>query len=452
MHLLGRHRIMVGLCLAVFGLRVNAALAQETPSSSLDSQTPATATSSNVGSVVAPSEPIYGNSLDGSLPTVVASDNAELALPARLPFHVAVTISGGYDDNINTSSVDPVGSAFLNALIGLNYRLGKPGTQMSLQTGGGVTYYFDRPGEGDSDYNGYLGFQLTEKLSPRMTFGASLYATYTSEPNFNLNLGINRRIGSYFYSSDGVTLNYLWNPRFTTLSSYSFGAFFHEGQNTPQQLPNDPSNIGNSDDRIENTIGNQFRYLFGPTTTVVAEYRLGFITYQTNSAFDSVTHYALAGFDQTFSPRFNISFRGGAQFRFYNNDTDSSSPNFEATLNYRLGRQSWISWFANYGLQPADLANTAQRTTFRTGVNATYGWTARIFSTVGFIYEHDDYGAANNFSVGSEDTLNLALTTRYAVTRYFALQASYNFTDVISGQALRGYTRNHISVGVDFKF
>jgi hypothetical protein len=292
-----------------------------------------------------------------------------------------------------------------------------------------------------------------------MTFGVNIYATYTSEPNFNLNLGINRRVGSYIYSTDQLTLSYLWTPRFSTLSSYTFGAFFQQGQNNQPTTPGDLSNIGNSQDRIENTFSNQFRYLLLPTTTVLIEYRLGFITYQQNSAFDSVTNSLLAGFDHTFTPRLNFSFRGGAEYRSYQSTGDSLSPTFDATVNYILGRRSSLSLLANYSLQPADIPGSADRTAFRTGINGRYNWTARISSTIGFIYEHDAYGS-NNSGTGvavagptfSEDTLNLALSARYAIRRYLGIQASYNFTDVISDQAMRGYTRNHISAGIDFTF
>jgi hypothetical protein len=192
---------------------------------------------------------------------------------------------------------------------------------------------------------------------------------------------------------------------------------------------------------------------------VLIEYRLGFITYQQNSAFDSVGNSLLAGFDHTFTPRLNVSFRGGAEYRSYQSTGDSLSPTFDATINYILGRRSSLSLLANYSLQPADIPGSADRTAFRTGINGRYNWTARISSTIGFIYEHDAYGS-NNSGTGvavagptfSEDTLNLALSARYAIRRYLGIHASYNFTDVISDQALRAYTRNHISAGIDFTF
>jgi Putative beta-barrel porin 2 len=470
MHQLRRSRNIVGLCLLLLctlGAH-DSSLAQEVITSdnvetepAVETQPPLetepliSAPSSN-GALGLPSgQPIYSSSLDGPVPAFATSDNLNLGIPAGRRIHLSLGLGTGYDDNINSSGIDPSGSAFVNASLGLRYEFGSPRTQFLVQVGGAITDYFE---SGSPDYSGYLGLQLTHKLSPRMTFGANIYATYTSEPNFNLNLGINRRVGSYIYSTDQLTLSYLWTPRFSTLSSYTLGTFFQQGQNN-QLTPGDLSNLGNSQDRIENTFGNQFRYLLLPTTTVLIEYRLRFITYQQNSAFDSVTNSLFAGFDHTFSPRLNVSLRGGAEYRSFQSSGDSLSPTFDATLNYILGRRSSLSLLANYSLQPADLPGSSDRTAFRTGINGRYNWTARISSTIGFIYEHDDYGS-NNSGTGvavagptfSEDTLNLALSARYAFRRYLGIYATYNFTDVISGQPMRGYTRNHISAGIDFTF
>ena len=166
----------------------------------------------------------------------------------------------------------------------------------------------------------------------------------------------------------------------------------------------------------------------------------------------------------------NASFHAGVEYRSYSSAGDSVSPTFEADVGYILGRRSSIGWFANYGLQPAHIVGSAQRTTFRTGINGRYNWTARISSSIGVIYEHDDYGNPSGSSITgpstSQDTINLVLSARYAVTRYFGIQVGYNFTDVISNQALgvgvppgfasggalQSYTRNRISAGIDFTF
>src|SRR5207244_2100648 len=120
--------------------------------------------------------------------------------------------------------------------------------------------------------------------------------------------------------------------------------------------------VGNFENRIENTFGNEFRFLLLPNTTIVGEYRVQFISYQSTDA-DAVAQFILAGFDHSFSPRFRGSFRGGfqirsldstqivpASFRFVNGvfiffpaqtvhaSSEETSPYFEATLNYAVGQ------------------------------------------------------------------------------------------------------------------
>ena len=76
------------------------------------------------------------------------------------------------------------------------------------------------------------------------------------------------------------------------------------------------------EDRFENTVGNEFRFLLYPTTTVVGEYRFQIVTFD-NIARDSMSHFALAGFDQRFSPRLDSSLRGGVEFRSYEENTET---------------------------------------------------------------------------------------------------------------------------------
>ncbi|MEY2603683.1 MAG: hypothetical protein QOH31_1464, partial [Verrucomicrobiota bacterium] len=368
MHQLRRYRKMVGLCPLLYALLAyRAASAQEViTSEAVNSQAAVTTTSSNMGLSLPSGEPIYSSGLDGPILPLGAIDSIGLAMPFGRRLHLSLALGSGYDDNVNSSGIDQMGSAFVNGSLGLRYEFGSPRTQLVAQTGGSITDYVDT---GTRDYSGYLGLQLTHRVSTRMTFSANAYATYTSEPNLNLNLGINRRVGSYFYSTDEVSLSYVWTPRFSTVSSYTFNTFLQIGQNNPPLIAGDLSNIGSSQDRIENTFSNQFRYLLLPTTTALIDYRLTFTTYQQNSAFDSVTNSLLAGFDHTFSPRLNVSLRGGIEYRSYQSSGDSFSPTFEGTVNYILGRRSSLSWFTNYSLQPADIPGSAERTVFRTGVN-----------------------------------------------------------------------------------
>src|ERR1700730_16457659 len=111
---------------------------------------------------------------------------------SRFPFHVSVSVRGGYDDNVNTSKIDKQESWFTNGSAQITYDFGSPRTQLSLQTGGGVTYYWDHirnvgiNNNDNFDFNAYISLSMVHKLSPRLTLTSTDYVTYQTEPDFTL--------------------------------------------------------------------------------------------------------------------------------------------------------------------------------------------------------------------------------------------------------------------------
>ena len=371
------------------------------------------------------------------------SKNVDLGKFEPSPFHVSVSVRGGYDDNVLTTRFDPVESGFVNASIALSYDFNSPRTQLVLGAGAGLTYYFeDIPGEDSVDKNIYVSLALTHKASPRLTFTLSAYATYQSQPDFTQALGLNRRSGEFFYTLNKLTVAYLWTPKFSTATSYTLGAVQY----------ND-SSVGVFEDRVENTIGNEFRFLVLPTTSLVAEYRFQIVSYS-DADRDSWTHFVLGGVDHSFSPRFNVSVRGGAEFRDYDSDGNTSSPYFEGTLNYALGKRTSLSWTSRYGIEESDVALNRSRKTFRTGGRIKHDFTARISATLAAYYQHDEYDGISTplvFSPAfSETSFDIALALRYAITRCFALEAGYNHTEVTSDDIFREYSRNRYWFGANF--
>ena len=391
---------------------------------------------------------------------------------SRFPFRVSVSVRGGYDDNVNTSKINKQDSTFTNGSAAITYDFGSPRTQLSLQTGGGVTYYWDHLrnigiNNNDYDFNVYLGLQVVHKLSPRLTWTSNDYLTYQTEPDFTLAVGLNRRSGNFFYTQDKSTIAYLWTPRFSTATSSTFVAVRY-----------DDSGVGFFEDRIESTVGNEFRFLLWPTTTLVAEGRVQFVSYShdgdqtgppillaNGSTFvprfrrDSMTYFALGGFDHAFSSRLSASVRGGAEFREYDNSleaSDQSAPYFEGTLNYAVGKNTSVSWTNRYAIEEPDVQLNPSRTTFRTGLRAKHDFTARISGNVGAYYEHDDYDSVNSFTVISpaftEEAFDAAVSLRFAVTRYLGIEAGFNHTEVWSDIFLREYSRNRYWGGVNFLF
>src|SRR5947199_745765 len=234
---------------------------------------------------------------------------------------LSTSVVGGYNDNVNaatgasTSFTGGSGSLYTSDNASLSYTFGTPRTQVSLTTGGGVTYYFDRPAAG---YNptGYLGLSLTHKPSERMTLSLSVFASYQSQPDLSTNLGSNQQLGSFIHSTDTISLAYSWTPRFSTVTSYTL------------DLLNYFSSAGSLQNRMEHTFGEQFRYLLWPTTAGVAEYRYKIIDYE-SAPLDSTTNFLLAGLDHTFTPRLNGTFRGGVELRSSESNGFQAGPYFQ---------------------------------------------------------------------------------------------------------------------------
>lgn len=358
------------------------------------------------------------------------------------PFQVDFSLRAGYDDNVSTTRTNEQGSAFTTGGVTLTYKFGDDRTRISLQAGGGLTYYFEKVSTNTVDPNAFLNLALTHKATARLTLSVTAYASFQQDPDFTLRLQLNRRGGNFFYTDDKFTATYQWLPRFATATSYTLGVVHYD------------SSSNSFLNRFENTFGNEFRFLLWPTTTIVAEYRFELVNYDQLNR-DSTTHYALAGFDHVFNPRLNIALRGGAEFRQFQNSGNKSSPYFEGTANYALGKNTTVSWTNRYAIQEPDILFNPNRTSFQTGLQARHNFTARISGTLAAYYEHDDYDSLSMpvFTPGFiEQSLDVACTVRYSVTRYFALEVGCDHTEIISDVSAREYSRNKVYGGLNLTF
>ena len=374
------------------------------------------------------------------------------------PFHVSVSVRGGYDDNVNLTTFDQQESPFASIQLGLAYNFGSPRTAMKLSAGVGATFYFDDENEefeGDDDnfdFNGFIAFAITHRASPRLTLAADMYATYQTRPGFDTfdfrNISFGRQSQNYFFTVNKFSLGYAWTPRFSTVTSYTLGYTDYEDDR-----------LSFFEDRFEHTIGNEFRFLAWPTTTLVAEYRFGIVDYIDNPNRDSTSHFLLAGVDHSFSPRFNISARAGAEFRSYcqtspfGGDDEPISPYLEFTLNYAVAQNTTIAWTNRYGLTESNIPELRNSESYRTAFSLRHAFTPRIAAGLNLAYQHDDYDPDNLTSGFTEDSFDVHLWARYSINRNWAIDVGYNHTEVVSEEALfREYSRNRVYGGVTFTF
>jgi hypothetical protein len=363
---------------------------------------------------------------------------------SKLPFKLSLNVREGYDDNVNDAPFSKQGSWFTNGELDLAYDFGSPRTNLTLGAGVGGTYYYERVAFQNYDIDVHGGLDITHKATPRLTLSSRIYLAYRTEPNFAFGYGLNRRAGNYFYTGDRFRATYEWAPRFATATSYTLNL-----------LNYDNSSVGTFQDRVENTFGNEFRFLAWPTTVLVAEYRYQIVTYF-NVPRDSNTNFVLGGIDHTFSPRFNASFRAGAEFRNYESAGEKTGPYVESAVNYKAGKRTTISWTNSYGFEEPDVVTAPGRTTYRTGLQVKQQVFPRITSTLRFYFEHDDNQSVNMFPVFfpafTENAFDVAFSTQYAVTRYLGIEVGYDHTQVLSDIPVREYNRNRVYGGLSFAF
>jgi Putative beta-barrel porin 2 len=362
---------------------------------------------------------------------------------SRTPMTIDVSVTGGYDDNVDNAPNNGQGSGYTSGNIALSYQFGEPRLQLAVNAGAGGTYYYSHISGQDYDINLTGTFRITYNASPRLTLGATVLLAYLTEPSFNYGVGVITRNGNYFYTTDQFFAEYAWTQRFSTRSQYTVSAIKYED-----------SLVGAFQDRVENTFGNEFRFLAAPTTSLVGEYRFEVISYD-EALLNSTTHFILAGFDHAFTPQLKATFRGGDEFRSYTHDGDQSSPYFEGNLSYLLGKRTTISWSNWYGLGEPNVTSDQSRTTFHTGLIGDVNLTSRIGTSLSLFYEHSDYGG---FTAGgpsfTQDSYDIGLSVRYAINRMVRVQAGYHHSEVTSDISFfsQNYSRNSVFAGVNITF
>jgi hypothetical protein len=389
--------------------------------------------------------PILETRPDSGTPIAATAQTNSIFQPIR-GLTLSLSVIGGYDDNVNASSAGGSasstggsGSAYTNGSVGLSWTFGDPRTQVSLTTGGGAIYYFER---GDYNPTAYVGLSLMHQANRRMRINLSVFASYQSQPDLSTDLGSNQQLGSYVHSADTISLSYVWAPRFSTVSSYTFDLLKYDGS------------AGSLLNRIDQTFGEQFRYLLWPTTAVSAEYRFGIINYE-SAPLDSTTHFLLAGLDHTFTKRLNAVLRGGVELRSSESNGFEASPYFESTLTYILRHNGSVIWTNSYSIEESGTPGGSSSPSFRTGLTLNYGFTARVSASLALYYVHRENQSGSSFSGPSstEDDIDLGPTIRYLINRSLSASLGYHYTQVESGSGIGlSYSRNNYFAGLSFNF
>jgi hypothetical protein len=358
------------------------------------------------------------------------------------PFRITAGVDLGYDDNVRGGGAGGGGagageSVFARENLILSYDHKTSRTELSLLAVGRFSQFFDL---GTDDKDGNVTLSLTHNVSTRLSFYASVYAAYQTEPDFASNVGLENVRADHFYTNDSFSVTYRWRPRLNTVTSYSFRRlkYAESSADTSQQ------------DRTQHTFSEQLLFSLTTRTILIGSYRFEIADYDT-APRDSTTHFVLAGIGHNLTEHLSVSLLGGESFRTFKDDGDTIDPYLEGKIDYDAGNHS-LSWITSYRVEEPSAQQALTRTTIRTGVKLTYDLTSRISSTTSLYYHHDENEGATLRSIGSQDSLHFTVGLKYTINKHFAMHVDYEHTVVSSLGTEPGYSRNRCSGGLTYTY
>lgn len=414
---------------------------------------------SSAGLAQQPTEDFYGAPAPADFPqelgASVDENAAALELPAESlseggfedkPFTFSFAIREGYDDNLFTTETNRAESFYTNVAGGVNYTAETSRLQLTAALNGGVTYYYTRPGT-KNDYTGAINIEGTYKLTPRLTLNFSTNTAYLAQPDLEVAGTSARNNGDYMFSSTTVAGMYQWSDKFSTDTKYNFTPFIYV-----------ESSLNDSQGRIEQTLGQSFRWLVLPKTTGVVEYRVNPVTYY-SAPLDNLGQFFLLGVDQVFSSKFRVTARGGAEYRSYNADNENPDyfgPYGELNGSYEYQKNSSIGLNLRYGTEASGLNGAATRQTFRVGFNAVQGITAKLSFQGGLNYQNNFYNEFDKQNLTPafyENVIEFSLGANFKITKNLILQGGYTYTvDMAPESEQLSYQRNVAFLGLNMDF
>jgi hypothetical protein len=356
-----------------------------------------------------------------------------------LPFISSSYATVGYDDNVFTQHTDPIGSVYdelgLNAIV----NVGNDRTQLTGTGTAGFLVYWQRPGS-KVDPNVNFDLSFNHQFSERTVVTLDSTLTYQAQPDVSSGVGVLNQVGNYVYSQNRLSIGFQWSRRVATFTNYSLNAINYES----------PA-LGQSNDRIEQLISEEIRYLLRPTIVALLQYQFGYEDYLHESLKNSQTHSFLLGADFTPGLRLTFSFRAGAELRYANSGSQGGEllPYAESTLAYKLRPRSTIEWYNRYGLEESDVGVQGYRKTYRTGLNLTNQIGGQTTLSAAIYYSYNQYVGSSNFT---ENIVDADLSASYALTRKLSLNCGYIFTRDSSGLSTRTYTCNRVNAGISYSF
>jgi hypothetical protein len=389
------------------------------------------------------------------------------------PWTVGATLRGFYDDNINTvpDNFNP-GPGFHRSSTGFEVspflRFSFPMEQTTISFGYvySLKYYDNKPLGNTDNYDQTHDFDvaLSHAFSERYQLKVADSFVIGQEPDMlragNTFDSFQRISGDNLRNFGSITFSAQITPELGTEVGYA-NTFYSYSDNTP-------GGLSGLLDELDNVAHLDLRYQLQPQTTGIFGYQFRELDYIGNQVINAAPvvrsdernvrmNYLYVGLDHNFRPDLTGSVRVGGNYAQYYNDPasqDELSPYAMLNLKYTYLPESYLQAGFVYDYTPAsvfsvsptgDLTLNAQSATMFASV--THRITPKLFGTLLAQYQNSTYyggtidGEADNYYL-------VGLSLQYRFTPNFSAEVGYNYDNVKSDIANRGYDRNRVYVGV----
>ncbi len=373
----------------------------------------------------------------------------------RRPFRYSFSLYEGYNSNVNTRPNGGVQSMYTEVAAGVAYEFGSSRLNLETSLAAALTFYYNNKGLQNNGLYPTVNFIVGAdyEATPRLDLSFNTLTQVLSQPNFTVAGAPNTDQGEYLLSDSTLGAKYLWMPKLATETTYNPLIFYYF----------DPA--GNTTDfsRVEQTIGQQFLFLWKPQTALVAEYRFNTRNYFYAKNYDSLGNYALLGFDHSINPRSTATFRGGVEQRNMQNPDNVGSNSYfgpfgQLNLNYSPNPDTTFSLQSRYGTTASGITSYNQGQQLLLGVNAAHQFTKRIAANIFFNYQNNFYNQPDSVVNGvnvapdfSDNVFNTGLNASFQINRVWSLLAGYTFSalDSTNPNQQSDYNQSIVFLGLE---
>ena len=393
---------------------------------------------------------------------------------------VSASLRGFYDDNYNTAPSGPQkhGSWGFEVSPQVSASVPLRQTDLGIRYVYGLYYYQQRDQEGvnpidqSHDVDLWVDHAFTESWHARVD--DSLIVSQEPQLSQGNNSGTYQRTKQDSINNTGsVTLTTDWTQELSTELGYQNGLYLYGNDAASLGGPSNGATLSALLDRQEHNAHFNLDWIVSPHTTYFVGYRFGWLDYSGNGNIntlanpvysktrDNRNHTGYVGADVDLLANLRFEGQAGIQyFDYYNSATTTSSsesevdPYADVSLTYTYLPGSYLQLGFTEKQIATDVAGVNGNGQVTQGEQAStiYGSinqkiTSKLTGSLIGSYQYGTFSKGQ--SNGEVDNFyGLGVNLTYAFNRHFSAEVGYNYDDLNSNIADRGYSRNRVYLGV----